>query len=199
MRALAFLACVLLLLPVVSAETSSAVAIVRFEVLNAPPALLSLAISPDDAAPYHTLSCTGEIRDNEPDGLSLRVSWLRGSELLSIEQAFVPADYGLVAGDEVTCEAFAVDAHGAASSARSASIVLREGRQPAALLHNTLTFLGVSGRGAVAAADAGMIRVTGFVAGGAAGAEGIMLYGLLAALVLVNLALLGRRLARPAR
>lgn len=156
-----------------SAATSTATAVVTLEVVNAPPHLASLTISPEKPAMHETLACTADIRDEHPGQNALEVAWLLGDRLLSTGELIVPAEHGLAPGDTLTCIARATDEEGSLSNALTATATLTES-----------TF-----------ADrlSGLAGITGFaVAGGQEGSTNSILLAILVILFALNAVLTAR-------
>lgn len=124
--ALAWVLVLLCSLPITSAATSTATAVVRLEIINAPPHLASLTISPEEPAMHETLACTADIHDEHPGQNTLEVAWLLGDRLLSTGELIVPAEHGLAPGDTLTCIARATDEEGSLSNALTATATLTE-------------------------------------------------------------------------
>lgn len=109
-----------------SATTSTATAIVRLEIINAPPHLASLTISPEKPAMHESLACIADIRDEHPDKNTLDVAWLHGDTLVSTGELIIPAEHNLAPGDELRCIARATDDQGSRSNALTATALLTE-------------------------------------------------------------------------
>ena len=102
MRLVSLLA-ILVLLPVAYADTSIAVAQVRLTIVNDPPALLSLHLSPQTAYDDSMIECMGEVKDERPFSVRYEYRWYLNGEYAGSRQP------ELRAGDKVTCEAVPID------------------------------------------------------------------------------------------
>lgn len=173
--ALAWVLALMCSLPSAAAATSTATAVVTLQIINAPPYLASLTITPEEPLMHETIACTAEIRDEHPEQNSLDIVWLYEGELLSTGEQLILADHNLAPGDAITCIARARDEEGSRSNALTATAVLTE---------STLT-----------ERLSGLAGITGFaVAGRQAGSTNSILFAVLATLFALNAVLTARHL-----
>ncbi|TVQ88496.1 MAG: hypothetical protein EA397_17035 [Deltaproteobacteria bacterium] len=88
-------------------------------VLNTPPQLLTVQVSPSVARVGQTLQCSATASDADEEPLSIHYSWSTGAVGSSLP---VTADNSSV-GSEITCQAMVEDPHGATDSRSDAAMI----------------------------------------------------------------------------
>lgn len=153
----------LLLVADVSAFTATGY--LRLEIINLPPEVGALALSPETIYPDTILSCEGTVIDEQPDAASLDYHWERNG-LIAQESG---NRYGglLEPGDTIACAAIATDRHGAQSSEVMLQATVQEPPKEIVQLQQALQALGrpVDTEEAIALRAEGLGAITGHVVG----------------------------------
>jgi len=181
------------------AATDTVSAKVTLEIMNAPPYLAALALTPEQPTAYDAVACLAEVRDNEPETVVVEMGWYSGERFLSDEMYLVPVEFDVFGGDELTCEATAIDKEGVKSKTLSTSITLAESELREILIYHTGMLVGIEPELPillpVVEGSAGMGTVTGFAVAEPAGTSSIAYLALLLIMLLVvNLFFLSKRL-----
>jgi hypothetical protein len=182
----------LLLMPTVSAATIGYGYII-ISIVNRPPEITSVSLSPNQPYPDSVLECSAEVDDESPDTVEYVYEWYKNGVLLGENSGELS---GFEANDEITCSVKIIDMHDDESELVSVTTHVLEPDVETKMVKTVLKAAGVdrSYEESAELKEEGLLAVTGFVVSEGAkggGGIGLLLVGIFV-LILINLNLVLR-------
>jgi hypothetical protein len=139
MRILALLLILLLSISFASATTSQ-YATIKVVIINRPPEISTISISPNEAYYDSTLTCNATIDDELPDKVTLNYNWYKNNKLLQEKSKTLT---GVNENDVIKCEATPTDVEGAIGKTKSAETTILKSPVRVKLVKPILSAVGI--------------------------------------------------------
>ena len=162
---------------------------VTIKIINRPPDISKIWITPDPAYPDSRIQCNTEASDELPDKVSYTYSWYRNDVLLPQK---TPSIENMEADDEIRCEAVPLDIEGKAGEMKSASVKIQDMPLQVKLIKPALNTLGIKASTQDILKTASFSSITGNVVGAGSHGSSSILLMLIFIMVIVNINLIAR-------
>ncbi len=168
---------------------------IKIEIINMPPEITDIKISPADPYPDEEIECMVEVNDESPQTSEIFYKWfVNGLQVENAESKY----FGVEEGDSVACTAIAQDREGLLSEPVKSIVTVSKVPVRTKMIKPVLALVGSSTNIREITSKTRMSEVTGMVTGSSA-AGNLFLMLIVFGLIILNVNLFGRVVAKIQR